>query len=319
MPPKFLPRKSRRKKNKDTPDSPSPLPTADPQVIADPAVNDSHLPQAVDPLDLDYCPRDSSITPPPPLAPAKKTRSRAVTVSDSDTETKAPAKKHKKNAGGAVNAAHHKLVLMVPRARVEGNQRHVLSHATTFHEALDAMHDTIGCTDVPKKPELMYKLSNSVAKAPSISLGSIGDWEGLLDEYLASLRTKLGIKNVGPKVKASRGSKVPILDLEHAGSGDDDFDEGLGIMEKERTFVEQLQAKYGHCQLCGSDVACKIDVSASRVGKLIGTRNPQCYPRDAAEQLTVRLDVSTTVPPIPALHAHASLRFHDALGDAAGI
>lgn len=87
-----------------------------------------------------------------------------------------------------------------------------------------------------------------------------------LEQYLASLRAKLKIKNVGPQVKGTRKTaKIPILDLEHAEPGDDDFDEGLGVMEKERKCLEQLQTKLSRCQRCGPDVACKIDLSGEHV------------------------------------------------------
>lgn len=147
------------------------------------------------------------------------------------------------------------------------------------------------------KPKLVYKLSNATAKAGCIGLTSDADWDGLLDDviaagkkdvkvhisvteqvslatclcrfllisysqYLASLRAKLGIKPTGPKQKGK--SKIQILDLEHKGSGDDDdFDEGLGIMEKEKQSLEQLETKLGNCQLCGPGKMCKITVAGT--------------------------------------------------------
>ncbi|KAJ6629093.1 hypothetical protein B0H10DRAFT_2209028 [Mycena sp. CBHHK59/15] len=109
-----------------------------------------------------------------------------------------------------------------------------------------------------------------------MSLNSEADWNGCLedvwqventkkavtDQYLASLASKLGKGKAAPKKGRSKG-KVQILDLDHAESGDDDFDEGLGGMEKESKFLEQLQNQYGHCQLCGTSKACKIAVSGA--------------------------------------------------------
>ncbi|KAJ7718220.1 hypothetical protein B0H14DRAFT_2643411 [Mycena olivaceomarginata] len=64
------------------------------------------------------------------------------------------------------------------------------------------------------------------------------------DQYLASLPAKLKIKLSGAGTKAGRGkAKIQFLNLEHAESGDDDFDEGLGLMEKERKRLAELQAK----------------------------------------------------------------------------
>ncbi|KAJ7834126.1 hypothetical protein B0H14DRAFT_3709689 [Mycena olivaceomarginata] len=46
-------------------------------------------------------------------------------------------------------------------------------------------------------------------------------------------------------------------------TGEDDFDDGLEIMEKERNWIQQLQAKYTKCQLCGPTKSCKIDISGN--------------------------------------------------------
>ncbi|KAJ7202542.1 hypothetical protein GGX14DRAFT_570654 [Mycena pura] len=252
-----------------------PLPTPEPDVL--PTV----------PLDLAYSPsnhdaRSSSVTPPPMLPFPKKssTRRRTAAIDISDSETEAPAKKARKKE--IVDPAKHELVIMIPRAQFDGNQRQVLTHAMPFDKALKTIHDTLGCADIPVKPQLTYKLSTALAKAQSIGLGSAGDWRGLLDEvtaaekkktvtvdiivseqYLMSLRTKLNIKGLGMAKNKGKGkaAKIPILDLEHAGSGDDDFDEDLGIMDKEKKFVEQLQAHLGRCQRCGPDTPCKIDTS----------------------------------------------------------
>ncbi|KAJ6456823.1 hypothetical protein C8R47DRAFT_996103, partial [Mycena vitilis] len=173
------------------------------------------------------------------------------------------------------------LVLYIPRAEPDGCQRLVLTHATDFDEALTVIHETIGCTDVGVKPALTYKLSNATKSAGSIGLSTAADWTGCLDDvqdaegdkpkrkaisvtisvtdqYLLSLRAKLKVKPRGAQPKGKK--KLAILDLEHAQDGDDDFDEGLGIMEKEEHCLAELQAKHGRCQLCGPEKACKIDV-----------------------------------------------------------
>ncbi|KAJ7756497.1 hypothetical protein DFH07DRAFT_742574, partial [Mycena maculata] len=155
----------------------------------------------------------------------------------------------------------------------------------TFSEALDVIYNTVGCADVARKPDLSYKLGNALVKATPMSLDSDADWEGCLedvrqaeklkkgalipvhilvtDQYLASLLVKLGKgKNKAP-AKVRGKTKVQILDLDHAQSDDDDFDEGLGPMEDEGKFLEQLQSQYGHCQLCGPTKACKITIDGS--------------------------------------------------------
>ncbi|KAJ7936287.1 hypothetical protein B0H13DRAFT_2304004 [Mycena leptocephala] len=141
-----------------------------------------------------------------------------------------------------------------------GTQREILKHSTLFDEALAVIYGTIGCADIPKKPLLSCKLSNAAVKAPAINLGSAKDWEGCLedmtgvqkkkkiqvsvsiivtDQYMVSLRAKIGLNNLGA-VHKGKSKKLLILDLEHASSGDDDFDDGLGIMEKETNYNSRL-------------------------------------------------------------------------------
>ncbi|KAJ7230137.1 hypothetical protein GGX14DRAFT_507989 [Mycena pura] len=169
------------------------------------------------------------------------------------------------------------LVLMVPQANKDGPKRVLLTHSTSFEDALDTIHGTIGCADVARKPQLLYKLSSAPAKGPGIDLESEDDWGGCLedvtvaeakknvsitiivsDRYMASLRaTRGGRRGAGSKGKSKQ--PPPLLDLEHAESGDDDFDDGLGIMEKETKSLQQLQKHHASCRLCGDTKACKVD------------------------------------------------------------
>lgn len=74
------------------------------------------------------------------------------------------------------------LVLLIPQAKSEGNQREMLTHAATFSEGLEIIHETIGCTEVEKKPTLSYKLSSATQKSEAINLASESDWQGCLEE-----------------------------------------------------------------------------------------------------------------------------------------
>jgi hypothetical protein len=56
---------------------------------------------------------------------------------------------------------------------------------------------------------------------------------------------------------------VPVLDLDHAESGDDDFDVGLGTMDQELKSMQELDDHYGHCQACGPTKICKITVAGT--------------------------------------------------------
>ncbi|KAJ7135462.1 hypothetical protein C8R43DRAFT_955982 [Mycena crocata] len=225
---------------------------------------------AYSPGNTQFDPDSDPITPPPPPTRRKPVH-RATTVSDSDSsnsEKPAPKKRAKKKHAKEVEAvvpgdADRKLVLLIPRAELEGSQRQVLSHTTTYEEALDVIY--------------AVHLSTATVKTEAISLSSVDDWAGCLedvtdiekkkavsvkiivkDQYLLSLRAKLGVKATGPKPK---GKRIPVLDLDHAQDGEDDFDDDLGIMDKEKQFLEQLQTAHGRCQLCGPTKACKINVA----------------------------------------------------------
>ncbi|KAJ7229773.1 hypothetical protein GGX14DRAFT_553279 [Mycena pura] len=240
-------------------------PSQDPGEVADSAYN---------PAEQDAAPDTDDLTPPPEI-PSKRTR-RALS---SDDETPLQKKsKGKKKAEKEAPDPDRRLVLMVPQANKDGPKRVLLTHSTSFDDALEIIHTTIGCTDVARKPQLLYKLSSALVKASGIDLETKTDWDGCLedvtvaeakkavsvaiivsDQYMASLRAARG----GGRAKVKSKEPPPLLDLEHAESGDDDFDDGLGIMEKEKKCLEQLQKHHATCRLCGDSKACKIDRSGN--------------------------------------------------------
>ncbi|KAF8187316.1 hypothetical protein K438DRAFT_2151365 [Mycena galopus ATCC 62051] len=206
----------------------------------------------------------SAITPPPPFVPAKVTpkrpaKSDTVSGDDSDSdvvEVPQARKKGKKakTADVVEDLSKRELILHVPRAFEPGNQRENLTHATTFETALGVIHrisisDWDGCLKDVRRAENAKKGDVVIPVRIEVT-----------DQYLKSLRSKLG-KSKGTALASgngARGKKVPILDLDHAASGDDDFDDGVGDMEEEGKWLENLQNEYGHCQSCGPTKCCKI-------------------------------------------------------------
>ncbi|KAJ6522608.1 hypothetical protein B0H19DRAFT_1277299 [Mycena capillaripes] len=275
-----------------------------------PSAESSTLPETQT-LPLEDDESSSSITPPPTIKrkaqtkaqkeaakkAAKKAAKQAVaeTVasaddtlsSDSDRDIVPPLKKRKKDKGGEpeiLRDDQRKLILSVPRASEPGNQRITFTHATNFSDALAAIHTTVGCTDVARKPVVTYKLSNATKSVPETSLSTDSDWKGCLEDvrqaenakkagtvipvmilvteqYLNSLSVKRGKAKL-PSGKG-RSKKVPVLDLDHAESGDDDFDVGLGTMDEELKSMQELDDHYGHCQACGPTKICKITVAGT--------------------------------------------------------
>lgn len=50
-----------------------------------------------------------------------------------------------------------------------------------FSDAIELIHDTIGCSDI-RKPKLAYRISTASAKSAPIGLESIDDWIGCLED-----------------------------------------------------------------------------------------------------------------------------------------
>jgi hypothetical protein len=96
------------------------------------------------------------------------------------------------------------IVLLIPQSTGDGAQRRTLTHAVTFEEALAAIYETIGCTDVRKKPSLLYKLSSAPQKEDAISLRSEADWKGCLED-VAQAQAK---KKATVQVKIIVGKQV---------------------------------------------------------------------------------------------------------------
>ena len=70
------------------------------------------------------------------------------------------------------------------------NKRKTITVTHIFDDALGLIHETIGCADVMRKPELSYKLSDSAQKSSAIGLESEEDWAGLCEEVVARQRKK---------------------------------------------------------------------------------------------------------------------------------
>jgi hypothetical protein len=86
------------------------------------------------------------------------------------------------------------IVLMVPEAATEGSQRVSLKPSISFEDAIELMHETIGCVSVGRKPTLAYKFSTANKNTTTINLRTKDDWEGLVTDVLAKMKTKKDIQ-----------------------------------------------------------------------------------------------------------------------------
>ncbi|KAJ7687485.1 hypothetical protein B0H17DRAFT_1203548 [Mycena rosella] len=147
------------------------------------------------------------------------------------------------------------------------------------------MHETIGCVGVERKPTLAYKFSTANKTATTINLRTDDDWEGLLTDVLAKMKTKKDIsinisvlpenymvslraksKRKGPATKTgSKGkAKSTVMDLDHNDSmGKDEDDEDVEAGEKKA--LSELDAEYRKCVRCEPSVMCKIDRGGNHV------------------------------------------------------
>ncbi|KAJ7749867.1 hypothetical protein B0H14DRAFT_3513522 [Mycena olivaceomarginata] len=73
-----------------------------------------------------------------------------------------------------------KIVFMIPEAATEGNQCVSIKSSASFDDAIELMHETIGCVAVERKPTLAYKFSTANKTMSTINLRTETDWEGLI-------------------------------------------------------------------------------------------------------------------------------------------
>jgi hypothetical protein len=59
---------------------------------------------------------------------------------------------------------------MISAATTDGNQHVPMKPTFSFEDALEIIHETIGCVDVGHKPTLAYKFSTAKQNAMTISL-----------------------------------------------------------------------------------------------------------------------------------------------------
>jgi len=82
------------------------------------------------------------------------------------------------------------IILLIPQALSEGNQRETFTHADTYAAVLSVIHKTVECKDVICKPNLVYKLTTATQKSNPINLGLESDWEGCLESVAVAQNKK---------------------------------------------------------------------------------------------------------------------------------
>ncbi|KAJ7920936.1 hypothetical protein B0H13DRAFT_1867084 [Mycena leptocephala] len=165
-----------------------------------------------------------------------------------------------------------KIVLMIPEAATEGCQRVSLKSSTSFDDAIEVMHETVGCVSVEGKPTLAYEFSTANKNATTINLRTEENCDGLVSDVLAKMKTKKDISiNISllPEnasvTKTGKGKgKLTVMGLDNTesepeGDGDEDVEAG------EKKALSVLDAEYRKCVRCGPTAMCKIDRGGNHV------------------------------------------------------
>ncbi|KAJ7821748.1 hypothetical protein B0H14DRAFT_2598994 [Mycena olivaceomarginata] len=142
----------------------------------------------------------------------------------------------------------------------DSNQRVPISSITAFDDAVELIHETIGCVSVLQKPILTYKFSTAMTEAPVINLHAVKDWSGLVMDTLKKIKAKkdvtisisfmpenymlsLRAKNKPAIKKLGKKGKLTVMDLDNDDSkGNDEGDDGVADGEKKA--MAKLDAEY---------------------------------------------------------------------------
>ncbi|KAF8888946.1 hypothetical protein CPB84DRAFT_1849504 [Gymnopilus junonius] len=190
-------------------------------------------------------------------ASASKKAKRASTEEDSEEEENVPPKP--------------KIAFILPCTDSEAMQCVPIDWNSSFEEVVEWVHEALQCTNIAKKPILLYKLPSAKQKQNPFSLSTVEDWKAVMtielgpENYLESLPSKNKKKKPAPLLNLDNEDDYGLEDVQND-------EEGLSLLELEDKQLEILQCHLSHCQCCGTDVFCKID----KTGTHISLSMPQC-------------------------------------------
>ncbi|KAJ7849675.1 hypothetical protein B0H14DRAFT_2582386 [Mycena olivaceomarginata] len=214
----------------------------------------------------------------------KPKAAKAKGASDAEVARAKPAKKavikKKKKAADSdsedveVVPSATEIVFMIPEAISDGSQRVSISTMTSFDDAVELIHETIGCVSVARKPTLAYKLSTTAGKAPDINLRTGTDWDGLITDAVKKIKAKKDLSvsilvlpanyMLSLRSKSKPAVKKTSTDLDNNDSKGDDGDD-TDVVDDEKKVMAELDSEYRKCVQCGPTHLCKIDRSGNHV------------------------------------------------------
>ncbi|KAF8206743.1 hypothetical protein K438DRAFT_1756100 [Mycena galopus ATCC 62051] len=155
-----------------------------------------------------------------------------------------------------------KIVFMIPEATTDGSQRVSLSSTVSFDDAIEVIHETIGCMSVDRKPMLTYKFSTANKNTTTINLCTENDWDSLVDNALPKMKTKKDLsgnisvlpENNKKKTPAKNGKgkvKMTVMDLDNNDSEEGEHDNDEDVAAGENKALIEFETEYRKC-------CCKI-------------------------------------------------------------
>ncbi|KAJ6474919.1 hypothetical protein C8R45DRAFT_935453 [Mycena sanguinolenta] len=150
------------------------------------------------------------------------------------------------------------IVLMVPEATSEGSQRLSIKTTMSFEDALELIHETIGCVSVDDWGGLVTDVTAKAKTKKDVSVVI----SVFPDNYMLSLRAM--IKKKKPAATTKKKGKMTIVDLNNDDSAGEDGDDE-DIADGERKAMAELDAEYRKCMRCGPTFVCKIDRSGVHI------------------------------------------------------
>jgi hypothetical protein len=177
----------------------------------------------------------------------------------------------------------------------EGSQRVKLDPSTSYDELIENIYEIVGCSNVAKKPQLLYRLSNTTAKSPAVNLGNDVDWEGCLEDVAHGIKKgkgtlitiKITISDVVSRsivqislmvpdnrtaqyMASLRAHKKPVKaggkkKLMNMDNDDEEEDAQEAMQDAEKTSMAALDRALSRCQKCGPEKACLVDAGGNHV------------------------------------------------------
>ncbi|KAJ7845855.1 hypothetical protein B0H14DRAFT_3682591 [Mycena olivaceomarginata] len=205
----------------------------------------------------------SSISLPAARSNSKRKLDSAAVLSDDASNVIAKPRKEESTCVGLA------IVLMVPEATSEGSQRLAIQATISFEDALELIHETIGCVSVVQKP-------TANQKSATTNLRTIDNWDGF--GHRCHYRRRNNLIVTAPRCDRTRCNYIQPYDtVSINGTSGEPIDDRLPST-KQRENAGTLCV-----QRCGN-----LRVTVPRRDAVIFNRMTRCQPMERLEsQLTL--------------------------------